>query len=141
MNSLVDISISELSDLTEIESSEPTIFIDSEQNQEVLLEISTQVTKLELDQPSLVITEISNSNINTVDTSKIVIGEVPSGDIDGINNTFTSSMPFIVSSLEVFVNGIREKVLDDYNTIGNNTIFFNFSPEAGEHMVINYIKI
>lgn len=72
--------------------------------------------------------------------SDFVIGETPSGAINGSNATYTSLNDFIPETLEVFLNGIRQTVLGDYNTSGNTTIQFVTSPGTGEVLRINYIK-
>lgn len=72
--------------------------------------------------------------------SDFVIGETPSGAINGSNATYTSANDFIPETLEVFLNGLRQTVLGDYNTSGNTTILFVTSPGTGEVLRINYIK-
>lgn len=76
----------------------------------------------------------------TLGESDFVIGETPSGAINGSNATYTSANDFIPETLEVFLNGIRQTVLGDYNTSGNTTILFVTSPGTGEVLRINYIK-
>lgn len=71
----------------------------------------------------------------------VIYGETPSGTIDGSNATFTSQFDFIISSLQVFLNGIRLKQTNDYTTSGTNTILLNTSPTTGELLLINYLKL
>lgn len=72
---------------------------------------------------------------------RFVKGEVPSGVLNGVNATYYSSFPFLPESLEVFLNGMKSKIIGDYNTSGNNTIQLLFSPLAAETLSINYIKL
>ena len=72
--------------------------------------------------------------------NEIVENEVPSGAINGTNATFTTQYDFIPESLEVFLNGIKQKIVDDYNTTGTQTIILNFSPVIGEKILVTYIK-
>jgi hypothetical protein len=69
-----------------------------------------------------------------------IIGEQPSGSINGINATFASSYAFIPESVEVFVNGIQATKNIDFTTFGNNTINFTYSPSIGDVIRTNYNK-
>ena len=69
-----------------------------------------------------------------------LIGETPSGLMNGSNAIFTSAFAFDSALLQVYNNGLRLKILEDYNTSGNN-IILNFSPNSNESLLINYIKI
>lgn len=74
-------------------------------------------------------------------SSDIVMGEIPTGLINGANATFTSLSPFIPEKLIVERNGITQRKNIDYTTTGNNTINLTFSPDTGESILINYIKL
>lgn len=67
-----------------------------------------------------------------------IVGEVPTGAIDGVNATFSSANPFVPESLEVFVNGCKQAIVADYQAIAPSQIIFNFSPSVGEVVSINY---
>ena len=141
MNSLVNISIDNELNIVEIEKTEPLVSLDVNNVDTFNIEVQETLILIDNPTPELVITEISNTGISQIDTSNIITGEVPSGSVNGINATFTSSFSFVPSSLEVFLNGLRQKILDDYNTSGTNTILFNVSPTISETILINYIKI
>lgn len=71
-----------------------------------------------------------------------VTGEIPTGLINGSNATFTSAFPFDPLSVEVFLNGLRQQVIADYNTVGNTQIIFLVSPESNtSSLLINYKKL
>jgi hypothetical protein len=70
-----------------------------------------------------------------------VKNETPIGLINGSNTTFTSLNNFVPQSIEVFVNGLIQQKIIEFNTIGNTTITLNFSPTVGEIITINYIKL
>lgn len=70
-----------------------------------------------------------------------VFGETPTGAINGVNAVFTSLNAFIPEDLEVYLNGVRQKLVDDYNSSGNNTITMVASPTNGERILINYSKL
>lgn len=67
-----------------------------------------------------------------------VIGETPSGTINGSNATFTTASGFVPESVQVFVNGVSQTNTVDYTTSGVNTIIFNFSPVNGDYIRVNY---
>lgn len=70
-----------------------------------------------------------------------VIGEVPLGVINGSNATFTSALDFVPETVMVYAGGVRLKKVDDFQTTGNTTVIFNQSPQTGENILIDYIKL
>jgi hypothetical protein len=89
-------------------------------------------------------TEVSNNAdvlANTNARHTHVINEIPTGLINGINNIYTSSFNFVPGTVEIKLNGLTQKIIDDYNTSGTNTIIFNISPTIGENIIINYHKL
>lgn len=72
--------------------------------------------------------------------SDFVYNETPSGMVNGINATFTSENNFVPGKVEVYVNGVLQKIIEDYQTIGNNTITLTNAPFYGENISLNYIK-
>lgn len=70
-----------------------------------------------------------------------VIGETPSGAVDGSNATFTTEFNFIPESVELFCGGVRLSVLSDFNTSGNQTITFYVSPKMADLIRVNYQKL
>jgi hypothetical protein len=62
------------------------------------------------------------------------------GNIDGINVTFTTKFNFTPESVTVYLNGILQKVVVDFNTVGNNNIFYRVTGVT-EYLSINYIKL
>jgi len=62
------------------------------------------------------------------------------GLINGSNAIFTSTYPFILSTLQVFENGQLLNIGIDYINTNNQTIQLNFSPEVGEIIKFIYIK-
>jgi len=70
-----------------------------------------------------------------------VTGEIPAGLINGSNATFTASFSFVPESVKVYINGMRQKLIDDYNTSGNTTILMAVSPETITNFLIDYQKL
>lgn len=95
-----------------------------------------------------------NVKVGVPDTIKVLIGgiimgngenwvinEEPSGLINGTNATFTTAFNFVAGKAEVYLNGMLQKIVQDYQSIGNNTIQINTSPSVGETILISYIKL
>lgn len=68
-----------------------------------------------------------------------IYNEQPSGLINGSNNVFTTSSSFQPGKISVFINGLLQKIVTHYQTIGNNTILLNDSLTVGDQIQINYI--
>ena len=69
-----------------------------------------------------------------------VNNETPTGAINGANATFTAAFPFKPESVEVYIECIKLRLLDDYQILNSTTIQLAFSPETGERLYLNYIK-
>lgn len=72
---------------------------------------------------------------------RFVMGEVPSGTIDGTNAAFTTANAFISGKLQVFLNGVLQEVGggNDY-TVSGQTITFTTAPYVGDKIAVNYIR-
>jgi hypothetical protein len=73
-------------------------------------------------------------------SDKFVFLEIPSGLMNGSNATFATDYQFIPESVEVVVNGLTQRLVEDYLTSGNNTIIFSVSPSTNDTILINYLK-
>jgi hypothetical protein len=73
--------------------------------------------------------------------SNFVENEIPSGTIDGVNDTFTIANSPVAGTLQLFKNGIRmrEGAGDDF-TISGATITFNAGqiPITGDVLLADY---
>ena len=71
---------------------------------------------------------------------QLVIGEVPSGVIDGSNTTFTTAYNVFGTAIDVYLNGLLQKRGDDYTFTSPNTIIFTNAPISGSNLLCDYIK-
>lgn len=71
---------------------------------------------------------------------QVISGETPSGVIDGSNATFLSEFEFIPESVAVYINGVMQKRIQDFNTSGLHTVFLTDSPGIGEDILISYLR-
>ena len=69
--------------------------------------------------------------------SAFVTGEVPAGTIDGTNDDFTLASTPTTSSVQVFLNGVRQKITDDY-TVSGSTITFVTAPPTSSNILVDY---
>jgi hypothetical protein len=67
-----------------------------------------------------------------------VIGETPSGVVDGSNAIFYSLSAFVPESVQVFVNGVSQTNIVDYVTSGTTQITLLVSPSVGDYIRLNY---
>ena len=66
-----------------------------------------------------------------------VFSETPSGTINGSNPTFTLLNAPITGSEQIYINGLRMKIVDDY-TLSTNTITFVVAPVSGDRLMADY---
>lgn len=71
------------------------------------------------------------------DTS-YVQNETPSGLVDSNNDEFTLSSSPMADSLQLYLNGVRQKITDDY-TISGTTITFVTPPTTGDKITADYL--
>lgn len=76
--------------------------------------------------------------IVTTSSGSFIIGETPSGAVNGSNATFTTAQNFVPESVQVFINGVSQTNGVDYTTSGTTTITLNVSPVSGDYIRVNY---
>ncbi len=64
--------------------------------------------------------------------------EVPSGNIDGMNTTFTLANSPLGSSLQLFLNGLYQTAGVDYTLSGATIQFSSAAPRPGDSLVASY---
>jgi len=80
------------------------------------------------------------SKLKTKFIGEIFEQELPTGDVDGVNDEFTlSSVPHSNKSVIVFLNG-RALIQGSHYTISGSTITFAGAPELGQIVHCFYIK-
>ena len=67
-----------------------------------------------------------------------VIGEVPSGAINGTNKDFVTAVNFATNSLSVFLNGVRQKLTSDYTITGLKNFQLITAPIVGDILQVDY---
>jgi hypothetical protein len=87
----------------------------------------------------LVLAELQNINASQ---NVYVDNEIPNGNIDGVNTTFTTHYNYKPGTTKVFLNGMRQRegVVYDYYENGTNEIEFAEAPSGADTIIIDYIK-
>lgn len=76
-------------------------------------------------------------------SAREVLGEIPSGPINGFNLVFTTTLTFRFGSTRVYLNGVRQKLGASFDYVENGTadsITFSVAPKTGDHILIDYLK-
>ena len=66
----------------------------------------------------------------------LVVGEIPGGDVNGINKDFTTLVNFAL--LWVWKNGVRQYPTESFVTTGSNSFQFVDAPETGNELLVDY---
>ena len=73
-------------------------------------------------------------------SDQLVMGEVPSGTINGTNKIFTVANDVFGNAIDVFLNGLCQKRTDDYTFTSPITITFDTAPPENSNILTDYIK-
>ena len=68
-----------------------------------------------------------------------VYGEVPTGAIDGLNDTFTLNFTPLVNTLQVYIDGMRYQDTVDYS-LAVATLTLVTPPATGQVLLVDYIR-
>ena len=80
------------------------------------------------------------SRLNAEFLKKFWTQETPSGDIDGVNTTYTITYePLETDAVQVFKNGIVQRLTDDY-TFSGTTVTFVDAPATASDIRVHYIR-
>ena len=71
-------------------------------------------------------------------TTSVIIGETPTGTINGTNDTFTLANTPTTDTVEVYLNGQRLTNGEDY-TVATDTITMTTIPQTGDILRVNYL--
>lgn len=74
--------------------------------------------------------------VATVAGESIVTGEIPTGTVDGSNTLFYTAANY--SGLTVYLNGVRQRITDDYTETYANAFTFVTAPTTGDVVTVDY---
>jgi len=72
-------------------------------------------------------------------TANHVFNEIPQGDINGINTTFTLAYTPVSGTERVILNGLLQSPGEDYSITGKTITFFK-APRTNSNIRVHYIK-
>jgi hypothetical protein len=70
--------------------------------------------------------------------ANFVYGEDLTHQIDGASKLFTVSASFIANSLEVYLNGLRQRRVDDYTEVGTTQFQMVTAPRIADTISVDY---
>jgi len=69
-----------------------------------------------------------------------VYGEAPVGFVNGVNATFTTANPYRANSVRLYLNGVRQKLVNDYILVPPVTCVFVLAPRTNDHVLVDYLR-
>lgn len=80
------------------------------------------------------------SRLEGKDLKDFWVQETPSGTINGSNTAFTiSQTPNEIESVQVYLDGLRQKYTQDY-TVSGTTITFVVAPVTDQELWCEYVR-
>lgn len=74
-----------------------------------------------------------------VEGTQWIIGEIPTGALNNANKIFTTTNAFAPNSLEVYLNGLRQRRSDDYTEISSTQFQFVAAPKPTDSISTDYV--
>jgi hypothetical protein len=83
---------------------------------------------------------ITGSLLMIAGSNSLPTDETPAGTVGGSNTTFTTSRPYVSGTLEVFINGVKQKRTTHFTETTPSTGVFTMSdaPITGDDIMVNY---
>lgn len=77
---------------------------------------------------------------NIVGGNSLISDEIPTGTINGTNKTFTTARGYVGATLEVFINGLKQRRGADFTetTPSSGTFTMDEAPLTGDSIFVNY---
>jgi len=88
----------------------------------------------------LLVNYIMGNQIYLVGSNSLMTDETPAGTVNGSNATFTTSQPYIGGSLQVFINGVKQKRVTHFveTTPSSGTFTMGDAPLTGDDIMVSY---
>lgn len=74
-------------------------------------------------------------------TNQFRFNETPGGVVDGVNQTFTTSLQYTAGTLMVYLDGLRMERGVDWFEVNSTTFQFTFVPVIGSRPYVDYVKL
>lgn len=88
----------------------------------------------------LTATYIIGSQVMIAGSSSLATDETPTGSVNGSNTSFTTTKPYVANTLQVYVNGIKQKRGTHFSEITPTSGTFTISdaPLTGDDVMVEY---
>jgi hypothetical protein len=83
---------------------------------------------------------LGDTPVNTLVYLDLVNNETPNGDVDGINTTFTTVSAFLTGKLNVFLNGVRQRLNVDFTVLSNDSFQMTTAPLENDTITVDYVR-
>lgn len=103
--------------------------------EKISIELSDDVQSIFVHAESI---SVQVNSLLSIGNSVFVIGEIPTGAINGQNATFTALQNFVPLSVDVILNSTVQTYGTDYVTTGSTIIILNVAPVSGDILRLNY---
>ena len=80
-------------------------------------------------------------SLSVPDSVTNVYNEIPAGAIDGTNRVFTTAFPFVMTTTQLSLRGIRQELNISYTELSNTQVRFDDAPLAGDGIYIDYVRL
>jgi len=78
--------------------------------------------------------------VGVVSLGSIITQETPTPATDGAQLVFTITNPCQPGTLEVFMDGVRQLPVTDFDETTTTTFTMTFAPDTAENLRVDYIK-
>jgi hypothetical protein len=80
------------------------------------------------------------NGVNNIGTNSTITGETPAGSVNDVNTTFTAARSYIAGTLQVWVDGLLQRLTTDYaeTTPGSGIFTFVVAPATGQSVRVAY---
>lgn len=88
----------------------------------------------------LLVNYIMGNQLMVVGSNSRISDETPTGSVNGSNSTFTTAQSYIPGSLQLFINGVKQKRVTHFTETSPGTGQFTISdaPLTGDDIMVNY---
>lgn len=112
-----------------------TIEFTDEEGELIIMESAGTPITMEVFEGGIIVQGVGSGG-----SGDLVYGETLNGVQDGFNATFTTQSPFVPGQVTPKIGGIDLTIIQDFQTIGNQTIQFVSAPQPGENLSVDYTK-
>jgi hypothetical protein len=83
------------------------------------------------------------TQVQIINQTIFISNEIPVLVPEGDGRTFTTNYPYVINTLRVCLNGMRQKqgINYDFEELGDNRFRFNYTLDEEDELIVDYITI